>query len=297
MAKRKSGALKSAKIPPPFPSELQPYNKPYSLGDVEYLKYLKDLASKRIPGGSKTTELAIDDLERETGGDFGKYIQMVTSRAAPSRAEQDFVEYLKKVGLMPQSMSSIYNTNYRGAFFPKASDKRKVYKSQTEEPQILVQDLDQYEIQGEKYNKSDIDSRSFADKLKAIFGYSRDDFSLAEERKKGTFPTNEEIEMIKRLQGMATTKGEELDHYAIHLLRNLGYETPEAIDRLGDKGEGGEEGYLGEINKLLYSKNKDELSKKDRNTLEELEKISGKELKKRRGYKEGGVVNMLKSFK
>lgn len=96
---------------------------------------------------------------------------------------------------------------------------------------------------------------------------------------------------------MATTKGEELDHYAIHLLRNLGYETPEAIDRLGDKGEGGEEGYLGEINKLLYSKNKDELSKKDRNTLEELEKISGKELKKRRGYKEGGVVNMLKSFK
>ena len=297
MAKRKSGALKTAKIPTPFPSELQPYNKPYSLGDIEYLAFLKNLAQKRIPGGSKLTELAIDDIERETGGDFGKYIQMVTSRAAPSRAEQDFVEYLKKVGIMPQSMSSIYGTNYRGAFFPKASDKRKVYKSQTEEPQILVQDLDQYEIQGEKYNKSDIDSRDFFEKLKGIFGYSRDDFSLAEEREKGTFPTDEEMKMIKRLQGMATTKGEELDHYAIHLLRNLGYETPESIDRLGDKGEGGEEGYLGEINKLLYSKNKDELSKKDRNTLKELEKIAGKELKKRRGYKEGGVVNMLKSFK
>lgn len=307
MAKRKTGALKTAKIPTPFPSELQPYNKPYSLGDVEYLKYLKDLTSRRMPGGSKTTELAIDDIERETGGDFGKYIQMVTSDKAPSKAEKDFVEYykhLESIGAvkLPKDFKSIYGTNLRGTFFPKSSDERKVYKSKTDEPQILVQDLDQIEKVGSVFDKRDIDSKTFLEKLKSLFGYSRDDFSLAEEREKGTFPTAEEMEELKMLQGMERTKGEELDHYAINLLRNIGYKTPEAIDRLGTKEtelyeQFGEEGYLGEINALRYGKKLEDFSEKDFKTLVELENMAEKELKKRRGYKEGGVVNMLKSFK
>ena len=96
---------------------------------------------------------------------------------------------------------------------------------------------------------------------------------------------------------MERTKGEELDHYAINLLRNLGYKTPESIDRLGSKGTGGEEGYMGEINALRYGKKLEDFSEKDFKTLVELENMAEKELKKRRGYKEGGVVNMLKSFK
>ena len=302
MAKRKSGALKTAKIPTPFPSELQPYNKPYSLGDIEYLAFLKNLAQRRVPGGSKTTELAIDDIERETGGDFGKVIQMVTSDKAPSKAEKDFVEYykhLESIGAveLPKDFKSIYGTNLRGTFFPKSSDERKVYKSKTDEPQILVQDLDKIEKFGAKYDKRDIDSRSFLERFKALFGYDRDDFSLAEEREEGTFPTAEDMEKLKMMQGMERTKGEELDHYAINLLRNLGYKTPESIDRLGSKRTGGEEGFLGEINALRYGKKLEDFSEKDFKTLVELENMAEKELKKRRGYKEGGVVNMLKSFK
>ena len=311
---RKSGKVSEAKIPPPYPKELQPYSNPYSLGDIEYLAFLKNLISKRVPGGSKTTELAVDDIERETKGDFGKVIQMITSDKAPSRAEKDLVNYYKNLeslgyAILPNDFKSIYGTGHRGMFLPKASDTtrpslglQKVYKSKTETPQILVQDLDQYDKQGADFDKRDIDSRNFFEKLKGMFGYGRDDFSLSEEIKAGTFPTNEEMEKIKKLQGMERTKGEELDHYAIHLLRKLGYKTPEAIDKLGTKKTSrykqfGEEGYLGEINKLLYGKNLDELSKKDRNTLAELEKIAGKELKKRRGYKEGGLIQMMKTKK
>ena len=45
-------------------------------------------------------------------------------------------------GQSPKDFKSIYGTNLRGTFFPKSSDERKVYKSKTDEPQILVQDLD-----------------------------------------------------------------------------------------------------------------------------------------------------------
>jgi len=299
MAKRKSGALKYAKFPPPSPFRTSPYNKPYSLGDVEYLAFLKNLARRRVPGeGSSLTELAIDDIERETGGDFGKYIQMVTSDKAPSKAEKDFVGYMKylsSVGAaeIPDDFKSIYGTNLRGTFFPKSSDERKVYKSKTDEPQILVQDLDKIEKFGAKYDKRDIDSRSFFEKLKEIFGIERD-FDLEKERMEGDFPTKEEMEKLKMMQGMERTKGEELDHYAINLLRNLGYKTPEAIDRLGSKRTGGEEGFLGSINDLRRGK---ALSSEDKDTLNKLQELAAKELKKRRGYKQGGLVAMLKSFK
>ena len=99
------------------------------------------------------------------------------------------------------------------------------------------------------------------------------------------------------MQGMERTKGEELDHYAINLLRNLGYKTPESIDRLGSKLTGGEEGFLGEINALRYGKKLEDLSEKDFKTLVDLEELAEKELKKRRGYNMGGLVAMLKSFK
>jgi len=300
MAKRKSGALKTAKFPPPSPFRTSPYNKPYSLGDIEYLAYLKNLAQRRVPGeGSSLTELAIDEIERDTGGDFGKTIKMVTSDEAPSKAEKDFVGYMKylsSVGAaeIPDDFKSIYGTNLRGTFFPKSSDERKVYKSKTDEPKILVQDLDKIEKFGAKYDKRDIDSRNFFEKFKALFGYDRDDFSLSEEREEGTFPTAEDMEKLKMIQGMERTKGEELDHYAINLLRNLGYTTPESIDRLGSKRTGGEEGFLGSINDLRRGK---ALSSEDKDTLNKLQELSAKELKKRRGYKQGGLVAMLKSFK
>ena len=299
---RKSGKVSEARIPPPYPKELQPYSNPYSLGDVEYLAYLKNLISRRVPGGSKTTELAVDDIERETRGDFGKTIKMVTSDEPTSKAEKDFVsymKYLKSVGAaeLPDDFKSIYGTNLRGTFFPKSSDERKVYKSKTDEPKILVQDLDKIEKFGAKYDKRDIDSRSFLERFKALFGYDRDDFSLAEEREEGTFPTAEDMEKLKMMQGMERTKGEELDHYAINLLRNLGYKTPKSIDRVGNKRTGGEEGFLGIINSLRYGKKLEDLSEKDFKTLVELEKLAEKELKKRRGYKQGGLVAMLKSFK
>ena len=301
MAKRKSGALKSVKLPPTRPSGIDPYSQPYSLGDIEYLAFLKNLAQRRVPGGSKTTELAIDDIERETKGDFGKTIKMVTSDEAPSKAEKDFVGYMKylsSVGAaeIPDDFKSIYGTNLRGTFFPKSSDERKVYKSKTDEPKILVQDLDKIEKFGAKYDKRDIDSRSFFEKLKEIFGIERD-FDLEKERMEGDFPTKEDMEKLKMMQGMERTKGEELDHYAINLLRNLGYKTPESIDRLGSKRTGGEEGFLGEINALRYGKKLEDLSEKDFKTLVELEELAEKELKKRRGYKQGGLVAMLKSFK
>ena len=301
MAKRKSGALKSVKLPPARPSGIDPYSQPYSLGDIEYLAFLKNLAQRRVPGGSKTTELAIDDIERETKGDFGKTIKMVTSDEAPSKAEKDFVGYMKylsSVGAaeIPDDFKSIYGTNLRGTFFPKSSDERKVYKSKTDEPKILVQDLDKIEKFGAKYDKRDIDSRSFFEKLKEIFGIERD-FDLEKERMEGDFPTKEDMEKLKMMQGMERTKGEELDHYAINLLRNLGYKTPESIDRLGSKRTGGEEGFLGEINALRYGKKLEDLSEKDFKTLVELEELAEKELKKRRGYNMGGLVAMLKSFK
>ena len=301
MAKRKSGALKSVKLPPTRPSGIDPYSQPYSLGDIEYLAFLKNLAQRRVPGGSKTTELAIDDIERETKGDFGKTIKMVTSDEAPSKAEKDFVGYMKylsSVGAadIPDDFKSIYGTNLRGTFFPKSSDERKVYKSKTDEPKILVQDLDKIEKFGAKYDKRDIDSRSFFEKLKEIFGIERD-FDLEKERMEGDFPTKEDMEKLKMMQGMERTKGEELDHYAINLLRNLGDKTPESIDRLGSKRTGGEERFLGEINALRYGKKLEDLSEKDFKTLVELEELAEKELKKRRGYKQGGLVAMLKSFK
>ena len=301
MAKRKSGALKSVKLPPTRPSGIDPYSQPYSLGDIEYLAFLKNLAQRRVPGGSKTTELAIDDIERETKGDFGKTIKMVTSDKAPSKAEKDFVGYMKylsSVGAadIPDDFNSIYGTNLRGTFFPKSSDERKVYKSKTDEPKILVQDLDKIEKFGAKYDKRDIDSRSFFEKLKEIFGIERD-FDLEKERMEGDFPTKEDMEKLKMMQGMERTKGEDLDHYAINLLRNLGYKTPESIDRLGSKLTGGEEGFLGEINALRYGKKLEDLSEKDFKTLVDLEELAEKELKKRRGYNMGGLVAMLKSFK
>ena len=138
---------------------------------------------------------------------------------------------------------------------------------------------------------------SFFEKLKEIFGIKRE-FDLEKERKEGDFPTVEEMETIKMLQGMEQTKGEELDHYGIHLLRTLGYTTPESIEKLGSKRTSGEEAFMGAINKLTKDgKTIDDLTDEDRDTLNKLQNLASKELKKRRGYNQGGLVDMLKSFK
>ena len=111
----------------------------------------------------------------------------------PPKQKKIFVEYykhLESIGAveLPKDFKSIYGTNLRGTFFQNQVMKEKVYKSKTDEPQILVQDLDKIERFGAKYDKRDIDSRSFLERLKALFGYDRDDFSLAEEGEEGTFP-------------------------------------------------------------------------------------------------------------
>ena len=273
MAKRKSGALKTAKIPTPFPSELQPYNKPYSLGDVEYLAYLKNLAK-----GSKKTELAIDEIERETRGDFGKVIKELTGK-----------------GQIPENINTRmrYGKSVRGAFLPKQKNIDRT---------ILVNLTDYRDMYGSKYDKRDKDSRTFMEKLKGLFGYSRDDFDLEEERAKGTFPTKEAMDLLQEHQEAEMTTRHELDHYFFDLMRRLGYKFPDKD--LDDPKKGFEEAFVTDTDNVLpkekfgYGTGAKYYLPEYYNKINELlEEMADKELKKRRGFKEGGVVNMLKSFK
>ena len=77
MAKRKSGALKTAKFPPTRPSGIDPYSQPYSLGDIEFRAELENR------GGIKddpVAELALRRIEQLTGGDYGQVLKYILPR-------------------------------------------------------------------------------------------------------------------------------------------------------------------------------------------------------------------------
>ena len=270
---KKSGKVSEAKIPPPYPKELKPYSNPYSLGDVEYLAYLRNIA-----GDSKKTELAIDDIERETRGDFGKVIKELTGK-----------------GQIPENINTRmrYGKSVRGAFLPKQKNIDRT---------ILVNRTDYRDKFGAKYDKRDIDSRSFFEKLKGMFGYGRDDFNLKEEIEKGTFPTKEAMELLQQHQGAETTTRHELDHYFFDLMRRLGYKFPDKD--LADPKKDYEEAFVTDTDRVL-PKEKFGEGKKPKYYLPEyynkinklLEEMADKELKNRRGYKQGGLVDMLKNSK
>ena len=275
MAKRKSGALDFVKAPPTRPRGIDPYSQPYSLGDIEYLAYLRDIAK-----GSKKTELAIDDIERETGGDFGKVIKEVTGEG---QLPEKFLKGFSK--------EKFYGTTRRGSFYPEQKDKDI-------DRTILVNLTDYRDKFGEKYDKRDIDSRSFLEKLKGLLGYERK-FDLEKERKEGEFPTKEEMEKLQQAQEAEGTTRHKLDHYFFNLMKRLGYELP------GELSKGSyEEAFVTDTDYVLpkdkfgrgmetqYFKRKyyDKYN-------EILEGMADKELKKRRGYNMGGLVAMLKGFK
>ena len=274
---KKSGRVLESKIPPPYPKELKPYSNPYSLGDVEYLAYLRNIA-----GDSKKTELAIDDIERETRGDFGKVIKEITEEGQLPE------KYLKGY-----SKKKFYGTTRRGAFYPKQEGIDRT---------ILVNRTDYRDKFGAKYDKRDIDSRSFFEKLKGIFGYGRDDFNLKEEIEKGTSPTKEAMELLQQHQGAETTTRHELDHYFFDLMRRLGYKFPDKD--LADPKKDYEEAFVTDTDRVL-PKEKFGEGKNPKYYLPEyynkinklLEEMADKELKKRRGYKEGGLLEMMKTKK
>ena len=86
---RKSGRVKSARVPPPSPFR----SKPYSLGDIEYRaemqKFLKD---------DFVSQLAMRRIEQLTGGDYGQVLKYILPRkkgVEKSDSEKRFQEVIE----------------------------------------------------------------------------------------------------------------------------------------------------------------------------------------------------------
>ena len=312
MAKRKSGALKTAKFPPPFPSELQPYNKPYSLGDVEYRaemqKYLKD---------DPTAQIAMRRIEQLTGGDYGQVIKYILPRKEgvdKSKSEQRLEDVLRKVfSKRGQKLKSASGTNLAGLYLPRESQKvdytGPVSQSETL-PEIFVQRpnvFDQKVIDSMLTNRlaEDVEKESlkvgkdfkpgYFERLLEKLGIKDVDRSLERRREEGTMPTEEDIKQAKETMPFERTTRHELDHFGLDLLRALGYKLP-YIDNVSK-----EEQFVGMLDELLeapgYKNEPSKVTKFGYELKDQIDAMAKDALKKERGYKQGGLVAMLKSFK
>ena len=312
MAKRKSGSLKTAKFPPPFPSELQPYNKPYSLGDVEYRaemqKYLKD---------DPTAQIAMRRIEQLTGGDYGQVIKYILPRKEgvdKSESEQRLEDVLRKVfSKRGQKLKSASGTNLAGLYLPRESQKvdytGPVSQSETL-PEIFVQRpnvFDQKVIDSMLTNRlaEDVEKESlkvgkdfkpgYFERLLEKLGIKDVDRSLERRREEGTMPTEEDIKQAKETMPFERTTRHELDHFGLDLLRALGYKLP-YIDNVSK-----EEQFVGMLDELLeapgYKNEPSKVTKFGYELKDQIDAMAKDALKKERGYKQGGLVAMLKSFK
>lgn len=316
MAKRKSGALKSAKFPPPSPFRTSPYNKPYSLGDVEYRaemqKYLKD---------DPTAQLAMRRVEQLTGGDYGQVLKYILPRkegVEKSESEQRLEDVLRKVfSKRGQKLKSASGTNLAGLYLPRESQKvdyrGPVSQSETL-PEIFVQRPDVFDQEILDTNKGKFARNIYADdvekeslkvgkdfkpgyfeRLLEKLGIKDVDRSLERRREEGTMPTEEDIKQAKETMPFERTTRHELDHFGLDLLRALGYKLP-YIDTIKK-----EEQFVGMLDSLLeapgYKNEPSKVTKFGYELKDQIDAMAKDALKKERGYKQGGLVAMLKSFK
>lgn len=329
MAKRKSGALKSVKLPPTRPSGIDPYSQPYSLGDIEFRAELENR------GGIKddpVAELALRRIEQLTGGDYGQVLKYILPRKkgveksdSEKRLDEVINNYLK--------VTSASDTNMRGLYLPTESAKRDYSGVRSKDPnlpEIFIQQPTVYKqevIEGMSKGKPvrtvrNIFSKEalrgatkegtkfkpgYFERLLETLGIKDVDRSLERRRKEGTMPTKEDMQEAKEIMPFERTTRHELTHYGLDLLRALGYKLPsyteyddpetknvnEALQR--------EERYVSMLDKLIkmpgYKEPDSEYNEFGQKIRSSIEKSARDALRKERGYNMGGLVAMLKSFK
>jgi len=314
MAKRKSGALKTAKFPPPSPFR----SKPYSLGDIEYRaemqKYLKD---------DPTAQLAMRRVEQLTGGDYGQVLKYILPRkdgveksSPEKRLEEIIKNILARRGEKLKGPASM--TTLGGIYLPTEEQKGENYKGQVSQsgtlPEIFVQrpDVVDQEILDTKKGKfarniyaDDVEKESlkvgkdfkpgYFERLLEKLGIKDVDRSLERRREKGTMPTEEDMKQAKETMPFERTARHELTHYGLDLLRALGYKLP-YVDNVRK-----EEQFVGMLDKILeapgYKSEPSSYTKFSYDIKDKIDAMAKDALKKERGYKQGGLVAMLKSFK
>ena len=310
MAKRKSGALKTAKIPPPSPFR----SKPYSLGDVEFRAELENR------GGIKddpVAELALRRIEQLTGGDYGQVLKYILPRkegVPKSESEKRLDEVVKQYA----NVKSASDTNIRGLYLPTESAERIYTGTRSKDPNLpeifIQQPTHTYfkkntlsEDAMKKATKQGQDFKpGYFERLLETLGIKDVDRSLKRRREEGTMPTKEDMQEAKEIMPFERTTRHELTHYGLDLLRALGYKLPSYTeyddpDTRENEALRREELYVSMLDDLIKMpgyKDPDssygELGEAIRTNIETSARDA---LRKERGYKEGGVINMLKSFK
>tara|TARA_R100000234_G_scaffold203_2_gene161 strand:+ start:151 stop:1056 length:906 start_codon:yes stop_codon:yes gene_type:complete len=301
MAKRRSGALKTAKFPPPSPFR----SKPYSLGDVEYRaemqKYLKD---------DPTAQLAMRRIEQLTGGDYGQVIKYILPRkdgveksSPEKRLEEIIKNILARRGEKLKGPASM--TNLGGIYLPTEEQKGENYKGQVSQsgalPEIFVQRPDVFDqeyaddVEKESLKVGKDFKPGYFERLLEKLGIKDVDRSLKRRREKGTMPTEEDMKQAKETMPFEKTARHELDHFGLDLLRALGYKLP-YVDNVRK-----EEQFVGMLDDILeapgYKSEPSSYTKFSYDIKDQIDAMAKDALKKERGYKQGGLVAMLKSFK
>jgi len=312
---RKSGRVKSARVPPPSPFR----SKPYSLGDIEYRaemqKYLE---------GDHASQLAMRRIEQLTGGDYGQVLKYILPRkdgveksSSEKRLEEIFKNILAKRGEVLEGPTS--RTNVGGIYLPTEKQKGDSYKGQVSQsktlPEIFAQrqDVLKQEIIDTNLGKfaqniysDDVEKEAlkvgkdfkpgYFESLLEKLGIKKVDRSLERRREEGTMPTEEDMKEAKETMPFEKTARHELGHFGLDLLRALGYKLPDHV-----KDVGGEEEYMHLLDKNLklpgYKYNPPNLTKHGKSLISQIDAMAKDALKKERGYNMGGLVAMLKSFK
>ena len=312
---RKSGRVKSARVPPPSPFR----SKPYSLGDIEYRaemqKYLE---------GDHASQLAMRRIEQLTGGDYGQVLKYILPRkdgveksSSEKRLEEIFKNILAKRGEVLEGPTS--RTNVGGIYLPTEKQKGDSYKGQVSQsktlPEIFAQrqDVLKQEIIDTNLGKfaqniysDDVEKEAlkvgkdfkpgYFESLLEKLGIKKVDRSLERRREEGTMPTEEDMKEAKETMPFEKTARHEIGHFGLDLLRALGYKLPERVKDLE-----GEEEYMHLLDKNLklpgYKYNPPNLTKHGKSLISQIDAMAKDALKKERGYNMGGLVAMLKSFK
>tara|TARA_R100001594_G_scaffold1002_1_gene4077 strand:- start:5542 stop:6465 length:924 start_codon:yes stop_codon:yes gene_type:complete len=255
----------------------------YSLGDVEY-RWGIDPSVRDDP----LALLALNEIERLTGGDYGQVIKAVTRPDSPFVVDKNFIrdKYTKR-GLNPTGKTSIYDTMTRGVYSPVTSKTNP-----TGLPQILVNTTDWIDKFGAKYDKRDVpdkdaDDPSFFERLMRIIGMMDKPVlpkkSLSQLREEGSMPTVEDMDYLRRGQGTGLTTRHELDHFGFDVLRALGHDIKSKEPKY----------YQGDHEHEHYTDALDEESELGEKGLNYAE-LARKELIRRRGYAQGGIASIRK---
>jgi|TARA_X000001036_G_scaffold413950_1_gene428718 hypothetical protein len=309
---RKSGRVKSARVPPPSPFRTSPYNKPYSLGDIEYRaemqKFLKD---------DFVSRLAMRRIEQLTGGDYGQVLKYILPRKKGVE-KSDSEKRLDKLLRDAIGARSASGTNVRGLYVPTESALRDYSGVRSKDPtlpEIFVQRPNVFDQEIIDTNEGKFAQNIYADDVeKEALKVGKDfkpgyfesfleklgikdvDRSLKRRIEEGTMPTEEDIKEAKETMPFEKTARHELGHFGLDLLRALGYKLPERVKDLQ-----GEERYMHLLDRNLkmpgYKYNPPNLTKHGKSLISQIDAMAKDALTKERGYKQGGLVAMLKSFK